>query len=347
MTNMQNTLFAPTPPAFNHHCPNAMQVHSVKQETHDVWTLELMSADFYSYLPGQYALVSIRNSDSVLRAYTISSSPGLSRFITLTVRRIPHGQGSTWLTQEVKPGDTLWLSDAQGEFTCANLTNNRYLMLAAGCGVTPIISMTRWLLANKPDVDISVFYNIRTREDVLFSYDWLQLAERYPDSLRLKLLTTQEKTDDLLYGRLNNQIIERYVSDLSQRTIMTCGPSSYMDDAEKMCLSMGVPSEQFYKEQFHTATECTLDDAPLAKIRIHKLDKTFSMPVGTTLLHALEQQQVPVIAACRTGVCGSCKTRIMTGDYTTTSSMTLTPDEIAQGYVLACSCQIRGDIDLD
>lgn len=80
----------------------------------DVWTINLINHDFYTYDPGQFALVSIENSGDTLRAYTLSSSPGLSPFITITVRRLDNGMGSNWLTQSVKPGDYLWLSDAQG-----------------------------------------------------------------------------------------------------------------------------------------------------------------------------------------------------------------------------------------
>ncbi|WP_250666912.1 FAD-binding oxidoreductase, partial [Escherichia coli] len=91
-------------------CPNRMQIHSIIQETADVWTINLINHDFYMYSPGQYALVSIKNSDEVMRAYTLSSSPGQSRFISITVRRLADGMGSNWLTRSVKEGDYLWLS---------------------------------------------------------------------------------------------------------------------------------------------------------------------------------------------------------------------------------------------
>lgn len=131
-------------------CPHRMQVHHIHQETPDVWTLSLINHDFYPYKAGQYALVSIRNGSETLRAYTISSTPGLSEFITLTVRRIDGGAGSEWLTGEVKVGDYLWLSEAQGEFSCENILSERYLLLAAGCGVTPVMAMRRWLAKHRP-----------------------------------------------------------------------------------------------------------------------------------------------------------------------------------------------------
>ncbi|EBY1057262.1 NADH oxidoreductase, partial [Salmonella enterica subsp. enterica serovar Stanley] len=126
-------------------CPWRMQVHHIRQETPDVWTIALLCHDYYPYRAGQYALVSVRNSAETLRAYTLSSTPGVSEYITLTVRRIDDGTGSQWLTHDIKRGDYIWLSDAMGDFTCDDKTEDKFLLLAAGCGVTPIMSMRRWL----------------------------------------------------------------------------------------------------------------------------------------------------------------------------------------------------------
>ena len=120
-------------------CPWRMQVHHITQETPDVWTISLICHDYYPYRAGQYALVSVRNSAETLRAYTISSTPGVSEYITLTVRRIDDGVGSQWLTRDVKRGDYLWLSDAMGEFTCDDKAEDKFLLLAAGCGVSLIL----------------------------------------------------------------------------------------------------------------------------------------------------------------------------------------------------------------
>ena len=117
-----------------------MQVHHIHQETPDVWTLSLLCHDYYPYRAGQYALVSVRNSAETLRAYTISSTPGVSEYITLTVRRIDDGAGSQWLTRDVKRGDYIWLSDAQGDFTCDDKTEDKFLLLAAGCNCSARIS---------------------------------------------------------------------------------------------------------------------------------------------------------------------------------------------------------------
>ena len=119
-------------------CPWRMQVHHIHQETPDVWTLSLLCHDYYPYRAGQYALVSVRNSADTLRAYTIST-PGVSEYITLTIRRIDDGAGSQWLTRDVKRGDYIWLSDAQG---ISRVTTRQTINSCCWrrCGVTPIMS---------------------------------------------------------------------------------------------------------------------------------------------------------------------------------------------------------------
>ncbi|AUU90143.1 NADH oxidoreductase [Phytobacter diazotrophicus] len=314
-------------------CPWRMQVHHIQQETPDVWTLSLLCHDYYPYRAGQYALVSIRNSAEQMRAYTISSTPGVSEYITLTIRRLDGGLGSEWLTRDVKRGDYLWLSDAQGEFTCDNKASDKLLLLAAGCGVTPIMSMRRWLAKYRPQVDVQVIFSVRSPQDVIFADEW----KNYP----VTLVAENNATAGFLAGRLTQEIL-RSVPDLAARTVMTCGPAPYMDQVEKDVKALGVT--QFFNEKFFTPVA----EAATSGLTFTKLQpaKTFYGPVGTTLLEAFESNKVPVNAACRAGVCGSCKTKVMSGKYSVTSTMTLTPQEIAEGYVLACSCHPESDLVL-
>ncbi|WP_312628939.1 NADH oxidoreductase [Scandinavium sp.] len=314
-------------------CKWRMQVHHIQQETPDVWTLSLLCHDYYPYRAGQYALVSIRNSAETLRAYTISSTPGVSEYITLTVRRIADGQGSEWLTRDVKRGDYLWLSDAQGEFICDDKPADKLLLLAAGCGVTPVMSMRRWLAKNRPEADVQVIFSVRSPEDVIFADEW----RNYP----VTLVAENNATHGFVAGRLTTSLLE-CVPDLAARTVMTCGPAPYMDWVEEHVKALGVT--HFYKEKFFTPVA----EAATSGLKFTKLQpaKEFYAPVGTTLLEALESNKVPVNAACRAGVCGSCKTRVVSGEYSVTSTMTLTDEEQKQGYVLACSCHPQGDLVL-
>lgn len=205
-------------------CPWRMQVHHIRQETPDVWTIALLCHDYYPYRAGQYALVSVRNSAETLRAYTLSSTPGVSEYITLTVRRIEDGTGSQWLTHDIKRGDYIWLSDAMGDFTCDDKTEDKFLLLAAGCGVTPIMSMRRWLAKYRPQADVQVIFNVRSPDDVIFADEWRQ----YP----VTLVAENHATEGFVAGRLTTELLQS-VPDLASRTIMTCGPAPYMDFVEQ------------------------------------------------------------------------------------------------------------------
>lgn len=322
-----------------------MRIQGVHQETPDVWTLALIPAGDYSYQPGQYALVDIPEAD-VVRAYTLSSSPGVSPCVTLTVRRLPGGIGSTRLTANVGAGDTLWLSAAQGEFTCAQAVDDRYLLLAGGCGVTPIMSMTRWLMARRPESDVSVIYSVRSPADVIFSDEWRELMQKYPTRLRMHLMTSREAGVGALMGRISREVLETCVPDIALRTVMACGPQNYMDHAAGLSAELGVPAGRFHMERFHTAAECVPAENASVMLTLGQPPRQVAVPAGALLLDALEQHGEPVAAACRAGVCGACKVRVAEGKVLANSQATLTPDEIAQGYVLACSCQMEGDVVL-
>ncbi|NDL61778.1 NADH oxidoreductase [Acerihabitans arboris] len=316
-------------------CPYRMQVHHIIQETPDVWTLALINHDVYPYQPGQFALVSVNNSEAV-RAYTLSSSPGGSRFITLTVRRLEDGLGSRWLTQQVKPGDYLWLSAAQGDFSCMRHVGDRYLFLAAGCGITPVVSMCRWLAANRPQVDVQVIYCVRSPRDIIAATAWTALGKW----LRLTLFAEQGATGDIRPGRLEIDALRALAPDIAERTVMACGPAPWMAGLEADARALG--AGEFLQEHFHTP----LAHATSGRLKItHPRPlQTIDAPAGLTLLAALEARGIAVNAACRAGVCGCCKTRIAQGQYRTTSAMTLSAQEITEGYVLACSCYPQSDI---
>ncbi|MBK4714784.1 MULTISPECIES: NADH oxidoreductase [Tenebrionibacter/Tenebrionicola group] len=314
-------------------CPYRMQVHHIKQETPDVWTLSLFCHDAWPYEAGQHALVSIRNSADTLRAYTISSTPGVSPFITLTVRRINGGAGSQWLTREVKRGDYLWLSAPQGDFTCAAHPAGRYLLLAAGCGVTPIMSMRRWLAKYSPMTDVEVIYCTRSPQDVIFADEW----RAFP----VTLFAEEGAAQGFIPGRITREHLA-CIPHLKDRTVMACGPAPWMEFVEEQVKSLGVT--RFWKEKFFTPSAAPATSG--LKISTLQPVREFYAPVGATLLEAMESNKVAVNAACRAGVCGCCKTKVASGDYTVSSTATLTEQEIADGYVLACSCHPKSDLVL-
>lgn len=319
-------------------CPWRMQVHHVHQETPDVWTLALINHDFYRWQAGQFALVKIGNSDE-MRAYTLSSTPGQSPFIMLTVRQIEQGKGSGWLTREVRPGNDIWLSDPQGDFSCERHPASHYLFLAAGCGITPIMSMCRWLHTQRPACNVQLVYSVRSPQDVIFAHE-LRAMQPW---LTLTIIPENNATEAMLPGRLDRARLAELVPDINQRTVMICGPEAYMDSVKQDALMLG--AEKIYTEQFTPAAN-EPEGESLFTLRSPTRLQGEAFPSGWSLLTAMEQHKFPVAAACRSGVCGCCKTRVTEGRYQTRSQQTLSDSDIAQGYVLACSCYPESDIVL-
>ena len=189
---------------------------------------------------------------------------------------------------------------------------------------------------------MQVIFNVRTPRDVIFADEWRALSAHY-SQLNLTLMAESDATEAFLSGRITREILEQLCPDIATRTVMTCGPAPYMKAVKQLSQDLGVPAERFHQEQFQVIADND-ENGNMLKLTTNTPLHTYHAPVGATLLFAMEQNKLPIQAACRAGVCGCCKTRILSGDYTTTSTMTLTPDEIAQGYVLACSCQLNGDV---
>jgi len=320
-------------------------VRAIRRETPDVWTLDLDPAGgHYDYLPGQYALVGV-DQDRHVRAYTLSSTPGVTPGLSLTVRRIENGIGSTWLTARVQPGDRLRLSAAQGRFTPEHAPGDAYLLLAAGCGITPVMSMTRWLLTHRPGTPVTVLYHARREQDVIFADEWRALQQRHPCQLTLHRLIREHGRE---HTQLSATLLSGLVPDIAARTVMSCGPETYMAAASALARQLGVPEARIHSETFLPknvpAVETAPADAPRHQIVLEPWGDRAETARGGNLLAALEAQGIPMIAACRSGDCGSCKVKVLSGDYRMGAQSALSAQELADGWVLACCCSVEGDL---
>lgn len=160
--------------------------------------------------------------------------------------------------------------------------------------------------------------------------------------MTLTLIAEFDAETGFLAGRLTLELLKQAVPDLAPRMVMTCDPAPYMQHVAAL-VDFGVPATRFYKEQFQIGAESLEDDGEQLTLTIRQPLNTLRVPEGISLLAALESHKITVNSACRAGVCGSCNTKVHSGDYTTSSAMTLTAEEIAQDYVLAYSFQLHGD----
>lgn len=317
-------------------------------ETADSATFEFKKLDdgLFEYKAGQFLTFEVDVAGELeYRAYSLASTPSQPESVAVTIKRVPGGKVSNYLLDHLQAGIALPAMAAAGEFTLQdNPTTPELLLMSAGSGITPCISMARWLLDTSQAVNIHFIYSARSENDVIMADSLIALNEQY-DNFRLTRILEQTDNADDIQGRLDAPVFEKLVPDHRGRTIFTCGPAPYMQAVELLAEQSGFDMALFHKESFVAIDNSTKSAASGVNYQAvaPQYGKSFKVEEDQSLLDALEAAGVPVIGACRSGVCGACKCKV-TGEIKTTSQATLTAEQIAQGYVLSCSAKAYSDL---
>lgn len=317
-------------------------------ETIDSATFEFQKLDNsqFEYKAGQFLTFEVDVAGELeYRAYSLSSSPSQSESVAVTIKRVPGGKVSNYLLDHLQAGIALPAMGPAGEFTLQdNPVTQDILLLCAGSGISPCISIALWLLETKQQVNIHFIYSAHTEKDVIMA-DKLAALEEQHEHFRLTLVLSKPENTNARQGRLDRKLFELLVPNNDAKTIFTCGPENYMQDIESIAESTGFDMSLFHKESFMPVSDKPVSDEPSVSYQIiaPQYGKNVKVESNQSLLSALEASGIPIIGACRTGVCGSCKCKV-TGDVKSTSQATLTAEEIAQGYVLSCSSTIYSDL---
>ncbi|GGP62201.1 hybrid-cluster NAD(P)-dependent oxidoreductase [Shewanella algicola] len=342
-----------------------VQLHCVEKwnETHNVVSFRFqgLTPVKFNFKPGQFITFKLDiNGEKIYRSYTISSSPSRPFSLVVTVKRITDGLVSNYLADTLNVGDDVTVTGPDGIFNLIDIAADKYLFLSAGCGVTPMHSMSRWLCDTTTDSDIAFVHSAKTVNDVMFADSMASMASRsqkFNLNYMLKsddnsqMLTDKHADTGFGIGRLNLESLTRLVPDYQQRTVFVCGPESYMADVKLLLQAADFDMSQFNQESFGDSSamgvKAALESNPSTEQFMLSIgDKDIPLTGDQTLLDGIESEKLPMIAACRSGVCGACKCQVVSGTTQSTSTMNLTADEIAAGFVLACSTKITSDVEL-
>ena len=320
-------------------------------ETHDSATF-VLSADhpaIFDYLPGQFITIGVVIEDKThYRAYSLSSTPDQSATLAITVKRVEGGLVSNHLIDHFRAGDTLEALAPTGEFHLPSQISGKQVMLSAGSGITPMMSMTRWLRTHRPEIGIHFIYSARTEQDVIFCDELLAMAERHPN-FTLDIFLSQPKGKVWCHtGRLTPERLTALLPDAAECHLYLCGHQEYMDMVIDWHKTRALPADRFYKESFSPAAlpEAT-PGGDVFTLSVPAFGKTADIAEGQSLLDVLEAESLPIIGACRSGICGSCKCKVIAGEVERLSTDTLTAEEIESGVVLACSSLARSAITVE
>lgn len=307
----------------------------------------------FDFKPGQFISLGLEiDGKTEYRAYSISSLPKQTA-IQLTIKRVDSGKVSNHIVDSLNPGDMVSVLRPAGSFNSIdNVPKRKVALISAGCGITPVMSMSKQWLAQKDDMDIDFIHMAKSPEKTIY-FDELEQLDREFDQFDLKLLLKDAKQSKHPQGRLDSQWLTTLCDDILERSVYLCGPVQFMQDMENNLRDLGFDMTHFYQESFTPIqTELNSEDEPQAvnstvTLSVPAFGKEVELENGATLVDALESAGLPIIVACRSGICGSCKCKVTKGDVVSTSQEALTAEDIEQGYVLACSSTVHGDVEVD
>ena len=303
----------------------------------------------FAFQPGQ-SLTFRRIVDGTehRRSYSICSPAGTSPRIG--VRELPGGFCSRWLVHDVAVGDELEAQPPSGSFVADPRIAARHVLIAAGSGITPMLSITASVLVN-PGSQVTLLYGNRHANTVMFAEELADLKDAYGPRLHVvHVLSREPRGTDLFSCRLDRDRIRALLSALvpvgSVDQFWLCGPFGMITDARAALTDLGVDIARVHQELFFdedvapvaiTHTEARAS-GPVSEVTItvDGATSTLALPRDVSILDAAQRSRDDLPFACKGGVCGTCRAKVSAGEVDMRRNYALEDDEVSAGFVLTC-----------
>lgn len=338
--------------------PTELEVINIIQETPDVKTycFRPIPDQEVKYSPGQFMTFELPiNGQSIFRTYTLSSSPTHSLNVAITVKAQANGYASRWLYDSLTIGRQLRAFGPRGEFHLHNYPADKYCFISAGSGITPMMSMTRYLADDDNALDISFIHCARSPQDLIFRDELEHLSARLEG---LKLAWIVEKFDPPntwsgYHGWINQSLLQLSTPDYLERELFCCGPEPFMQAVREILHTSGFNMAHYHEESFQTAplpnssptsteTIPVLGSAVLVNFEVS--GKSISAHQNMTVLQASLNAGLNIPSACHRGLCGTCKVKNLSGEVDMQHSGGISNKDIEEGYILACCSKPLSDL---
>jgi ferredoxin-NADP reductase len=338
-----------------------LRVYRIFDETPQVKTYRLTDPSGgkipFNYLPGQFITVTVApNGLSKKRSYTIASSPTIRDYCEITVKREDLGTVSQYLHSQVNEGDVLEFTGPSGRFTFTGQEADSIVLIAGGVGVTPLMSITRFLLDRSWKGDIFFLFACKSKENVIYREELEYLARRHPNlHIAFVLSVVSGPLEDIyVAGRITADLLRDRVPNIASRRVHICGPPGMIAAVRNALSDLGVGEQNIYTELFGGKVPSTPppligsgNGVSTAVVNFARSRKTAILTPDKSILEASEDVGVNIDYSCRVGTCGICKTKLLSGKVLMAVEDALTDEDRNENIVLACQAKSTEDVAVD
>ncbi len=342
---------------------NPLKVKEIKRETPLAVSIVFdvpadLKAD-YQFEAGQYVNIkSIINGEELRRSYSISSSPK-SDELRIVVKAVENGVFSNYATQQLQVGDILEVAVPEGKFVLENKDAKVIAGIAAGSGITPIISLAKDVLENATDTTFVLIYGNKSVEDTIYYNEIEALKSHYLGRFFVHYTFTKEHPDGSLFGRIErstiNFVMKNKHNEKQFDEYFLCGPEDMIKKVTDVLKENGTAEEQIHYELFTTSStngEIPVSGEGMVKVTVlvDDVETTFNMPRTENILNAALKHGVDAPYSCQGGICSSCMCRTIKGSAEMKTNHILMDDEVEEGLLLACQAYVTSNeiyVDFD
>lgn len=366
-------------PDWNPEADDALIVRAIREETPDVKTFVLAPKDpcVFRYQPGQFLTLDLSiGGESINRCYTIASAPTRPHTISITVKRVPGGPVSNFLHDNIRVGSVLHAVGPMGDFSCfAQGTPSpapKYLFLSGGSGITPLMSMARSFHDLAEPRDLVFVHAARSPVDIVFRNELELMARNQPGSFRFAPICEADSPREPwhgLRGRLNLGLLNHIAPDYKEREIFVCGPSPFMAAVREMLKTAGFDMSRHHEESFDFAELAKAEPDVAAEVEIAegvqavqealapgvttytiefaKQKRSIECRSDMFVLDAARRAGVRLPSSCSKGLCGTCKSKLISGTVDMKHGGGIRQREIDAGLALLCCSKPTSDLVVD
>jgi ring-1,2-phenylacetyl-CoA epoxidase subunit PaaE len=331
-----------------------LKVRDIIKETEDAFTIVFeKSVPEISYKPGQFlTLIVPIDGEKHRRSYSLCSAPGIDDHLAVTVKKVVNGKVSNYLADTLKKGDSIEVMQPMGTFTIEMGRDKKrdIILIGAGSGMTPLMSILKSALANEPQANVYLIYGNRNEVSIIFKEKLNDLKKQYGDRLNIVHVLSQPLSKMTLpVGRLNRseimKILEAFPNiNASSAEYFLCGPEGMMDEARKALEMIKVPADKIHKESFVSGVQQTSGEVVESnEIKTQEVTIIYQgteykiiVPPNKSILQTAMDQDIDLPHSCQSGMCTACMGKCVSGKVKMDESDGLSDREIQQGYVLIC-----------